>query len=179
MRKISVNYGGFPTIDVTPPFNWSIDPYKNKQWSHNFFSLRWLPLFKPNSYFFSDIEPDDASLQVLNDFISYHQDETTAKHSFYKSIIGDLATAVRVALLVDLIRAVKKNKIDISDQLLGLLHHQIKRDVDFLMKVAGQRIHNHDLNVSISVVKVLLSMPELDPESEKLGLIEKNIEEQQ
>ena len=72
-----------------------------------------------------------------------------AKHSFYKSITGDLATAVRVALLVDLIRAVK-NKIDISEQLLGLLHHQIKRDVDFLMKVAGQRIHNHDLNVSIT-----------------------------
>ena len=46
-QPLELKFGRFEPVKMVLPINWAMDPFDNRQWKHNFMTLRWLPVKDP------------------------------------------------------------------------------------------------------------------------------------
>lgn len=147
---ITVRHSAFKDFALNLPINWSIDPYKNKNWLHHFNSLRWLLGVKL-----------DVVEKVISDFYSYHCVKKK-RNPYYNQLRGDHAAAIRLEVFLDIFDKLEKSNLQNSSNICTkLIKEEIKNLSSSNMYRAG---HNHGLMADISLLELIKKKPALSSE---------------
>ena len=137
LRNVTVSHNSFGETNLTLPLDWTIDPFNNRNWRHNFNSLRWL-------------KGMDLNIQeiIITDFYNFHLIDKI-KNVYFNTRAADHTMTLRIEFLsrmYPLVSEVVREKIS----------EIISSDVSTLMKESVYRIgHNHGLMADACILEVL------------------------
>jgi hypothetical protein len=125
-----IRYEKHPDIDICHPINWNMDPFKVKNWRHNFLSLRWLPSQKS----------PDIIREVILSFYDFHYVKNK-KNNMIRTRAGDHSTAIRLGHLANF----RKLFMECDDKAMtATIEALISLDIKALLMPSVYRPgHNH------------------------------------
>lgn len=139
---VTVKYPFFSNFSTELPINWCTNPFKNKNWLHNFNSLRWL----------KNEEDLVKTEMILRDYYKFHCVKNK-NNPYYSSIRGDHSASIRLGVLYEIAEKFK-NKENISG--FGICNRLIIAEIANLHRKEMYRSgHNHGLMVDISLLDLL------------------------
>lgn len=141
-----VEHPAFPSILLTDPINWAINPYQSTSWQHHFMSLRWI----------STNFDSDKLFEILKSFYRFHC-VRQAKNPYYNQMRGDHAGSIRLRQLISFRdRFLKLENVPAT----GICDRLIKADIDNLQSSQMYRHgHNHGLMVDILLLQIWKENP--------------------
>jgi hypothetical protein len=139
--NISLKYREFPDYCISIPNDWSLDPYLNNNWCHNFYSLRWIQKYVKQ--WIENARKGMNPLLCIQDFLEYHKEEKNKKNNFYISKLADHTMAERLKVFSDIWIKLTSGDIDylVIDKLL--LKNEIKKLVEELLGESINRVNSN------------------------------------
>src|SRR5690606_8464130 len=143
-----LNYSKFGNHKISFPIKWDADPFSNRNWRHNFVSLRWL----------KNHRDEDFRIAVLKDFYDFHIVKRK-KNPYYSDLRGDHTMAIRASELLVLAEDFKKIG---NVQGLTICEDLVKAEILNMSRPAVYRSgHNHGLMLDMALLKCGLAFPDL------------------
>lgn len=143
-----LNYSKFGSYKVSFPIKWDADPFSNRNWRHNFVSLRWLRSHRDEEF----------RIAVLKDFYAFHIVKRK-KNPYYSDLRGDHTMAIRASELILLAEGFRKTD---NVQGLALCEALVKAEILNMSRPAVYRSgHNHGLMLDMALLKCGLAFPDL------------------
>lgn len=147
-KPFLLNYSKFGNHRVSFPIKWDVDPFSNRNWRHNFVSLRWL----------KNHRDEEFRIAVLKDFYDFHIAKRK-KNPYYSDLRGDHTMAIRASELLLLADGFKKAG---NTQGLALCEALVKAEILNMSRPAVYRSgHNHGLMLDMALLKCGLAFPSL------------------
>lgn len=176
-KTLSLGYRNFNSVELKLPLNWSMDPFSNNNWCHNFYSLRWV-----KSYFEQWLNNKSKYLNpllIVDDFLKYHCDEKNTKNRFYDSKLADHTLSERLDFFSFIIKSKEKNEkyFDLIDsENLALI---VERHLRLMCSSDVYREKsNHGFMMDMSLIRFALNHPEHVLCSHVLSTAEERISKQ-
>ena len=147
-KPFLLNYSKFGNHKISFPIKWDADPFSNRNWRHNFVSLRWL----------KNHRDEDFRIAVLKDFYDFHIVKRK-KNPYYSDLRGDHTMAIRASELLLLAEDFKKTG---NVQGLAICEALVKAEILNMSRPAVYRSgHNHGLMLDMALLKCGLAFPDL------------------
>jgi len=171
-------FSRFPPYEITLPINWADNPFSNRQWQHNFFSLRWLPATKPFSAVKDHRIELHQSILIIDDYVRYNLDQENQKSRFFYTRLGDLTSGIRMPILTDYYLFLKEHPDEDTHATVALLLEQIKAELVMMMSDEFcVNKSNHLLGLDIGTMYAYLLIPDLDPTGAVVEFLETRLED--
>lgn len=176
-KTLNFGYRNFNRVELKLPLDWSMDPFSNNNWCHNFYSLRWV-----KSYFEQWLDNKSRHLNpllIVDDFLKYHCDEKTTKNRFYDSKLADHTLSERLDFFSFVIKSKEKNKeyFDLIDS--ENLTFIVERHLRLMCSSDVYREKsNHGFMMDMSLIRFALNHPEHVLCSHVLSTAEERISKQ-
>ncbi|MGO3744456.1 MAG: heparinase II/III domain-containing protein [Alcaligenes aquatilis] len=147
-KPFLLNYSKFGSYKISFPIKWDIDPFNNRNWRHNFVSLRWLKNHRDEGF----------RISVLKDFYDFHITKKR-KNPYYSDLRGDHTMAIRASELLLLAEGFKKVGNSLGIAICEVL---VKAEILNMSRPAVYRTgHNHGLMLDMALLKCGLAFPSL------------------
>ncbi|WP_345978199.1 heparinase II/III family protein [Sulfurimonas sp. HSL3-7] len=176
-KKMILKYRNFPDMEMSLPFDWSVDPYSNNNWCHNFYSLRWLP--SNIKQWVRDGKVGVNPVLFFVDFLTYHANEDKPKNRFYMSKLADHSMSERLEVFAHFIKEKQNENPDYEQVDTKILEAEIKKHIEVLL---GDRVYrkksNHGFMIDLALIEFSLVLPKFDEDSHIITIAEKRIAEQ-
>lgn len=149
VEKLSVNieHSAFPTIKITFPIDWNLDPYQSKNWRHHLNSLRWLRSFGK-----------EEKKSIIMDFYNYHF-VNKKSNPYFDTRRGDHTIAIRIDSILHLREGFEK-----CSEINDLLSIILKNDIASLLKNDVYQENNHGLMADMAIIHALKVGMKLSPD---------------
>lgn len=148
IKSFLLTYSKFGKYKVSFPIKWDVDPFGNRNWRHNFVSLRWLKNYRDEGF----------RLAVLTDFYDFHVVKGR-KNPYYSELRGDHTMAIRTSELLFLVEGFRKTS---NGQGLAICERLVKAEILNMSRPAVYRSgHNHGLMLDMALLKCGLAFPDL------------------
>lgn len=171
-----IEYSRFPAFEIRLPVDWAADPFDNRQWIHNFFTLRWLATTNPFEAVRTDTEALRQSLEILEDYIRHHSNAETEKSLYYTTRLGDLAAGIRMPILTEFFLFLRAHPEWVSNALDQKLLLQIQSELELMLSEAFyEKKSNHLVGLDTGALHALLLIPETDPDGSRAGFCERRL----
>lgn len=176
-NTFTIKYRSFPDLYLCIPFDWSVDPYRNNNWSNYIHSLRWFtPMY--NGWINSNKE-DPCPILLLNDYLSFHYVKDGHFNPYYNSRLADHSLAERLNIYNEIFMHYKVDK-EVSKYLdYAKFENEMIYTLDILSSNEIYRIRsNHGFMIDLSIIKFSLSHPEFDKINSYMSIAESRIANQ-
>ena len=171
-RGYKLQYRSLEEAQIALPYKWKVDPFgADKNATHHFYSLRWLP--GKISEWVSGASDEPNPLKIVADFLEYHATPQCEKNQYYMGPGAEHTLAIRTGILVDiwLGKVQGAGGYGVVDQ--GLLESEIKESVEALASDALYKFpHNHGLMVDKKLIEISLRAPKFDADRHYFYLAE-------
>lgn len=167
-------YSRFPPYSLTLPINWCDNPFDNRQWQHNFLTLRWLPSTCPDM---TDPEALEQSLAILDDYLAWHLDADTKKSPYYNTRLGDLTAGIRMPILTEFYLFLSDSPDQDKSSIRERLFSQMRAELDLMLSEAFyKKRSNHLVGLDIGALHALILIPTLEPTGKEILFCEARLE---
>ncbi|MBQ0217151.1 heparinase II/III family protein [Alcaligenes faecalis] len=148
VKPFFLTYSKFGKYKVSFPVKWDADPFSNRNWRHNFVSLRWLKNHRDEGF----------RLAVLEDFYDFHV-VRRKKNPYYSELRGDHTMAIRTSELLLLVDNFKQSA---HEQGIAICEKLVKAEILNMSRPAVYRSgHNHGLMLDMALLRCGLAFPDL------------------
>jgi hypothetical protein len=150
----------FPAIPLTKPIAWAANAVPVPLWLHHFLSLRWI--FDASSTARTETDRVRTAVDIVNDFLVYHQDPVNVVSQYYLGRVADHTCADRLDTFSKVLRLAEAERL--TDRLERYrLRVEIERLLRFLSTDFAYRPQtNHGLMIDVSMLRFCTSHPQFD-----------------